>query len=121
MRQPHGGAIKRGGNRGNKGGGRPPDKIRESARLSFAERLTVLEAIADDEDARDSDRIKAVDTLGKYGGVEKLALTPDEQPEQVMTPERAAELVAKVQRLKSIEDKERLFIDAARKQLETAR
>ena len=29
VRQPHGGAIKQGGNHGNKGGGRPRDEIRE--------------------------------------------------------------------------------------------
>jgi hypothetical protein len=36
-------------------------------RESLEKRIPILEAIADDPDADDSDRIKAVDLLGKYG------------------------------------------------------
>jgi len=68
----------------NKGGpGRPPSALRELARESFAERLWVLEQIADGEpivkvlrgkkqeevliSASPADRIKAVSELGRFG------------------------------------------------------
>lgn len=45
--QPHGGAIRQGGNPGNRGGGRPPSAVRRMARRLYAERLPVLAAIGD--------------------------------------------------------------------------
>lgn len=68
--QPHGGALNAGGTPGNSGGkpgrsGRPRSALRERAFGSFEERLAVLEKIADNDDAQDSDRIRAVDTIGK--------------------------------------------------------
>ena len=104
--QEHGGALKSGGTSGNRGGsGRPPSAIREHCRGSFAQRVAILEAIADGEplpmtkidgdeeitiqvSAAIRERTQAIDMLGKYGGVDKLALTTDEQPEDEMTPER---------------------------------
>jgi hypothetical protein len=86
--QSHGGAIRQGGNPGNKGGpGRPPSAIRAALRQSFEERVKVLESIADGEvvfklrsdgekpSAADltkvipsvADRLKAMDLLAKYG------------------------------------------------------
>ncbi len=41
--------------------------MRERLRGSFEDRVTVLEQIADDEAADPQDRIRAVDTLAKYG------------------------------------------------------
>lgn len=41
----------------------PPSKIREAARLAFAERLVVLTDIADSADARPADRIAAMKVL----------------------------------------------------------
>ena len=68
VRQPHGGALLSGGVPGHRGGaGRPPSVIRERCRGSFAERLTVLEEIADDSEVPIRDRLKAIDLLGKYG------------------------------------------------------
>ena len=67
VQQQHGGAL-RVGNPGNRGGpGRPPSALRERLRGSLDERVAVLEEIADNPDASDRDRIKAVDILGKYG------------------------------------------------------
>jgi hypothetical protein len=66
--QPHGGALRHGGPGGG-GSGRPPSAIRELVRGSFEERFRILESIADDPDADRSDRLKAVDLLGKYGGI----------------------------------------------------
>ena len=64
--QPHGGALRNGGwNRG--GPGRPPSELRALVRLSFEERVAVLESIADNRRAAAKDRIRAIDVLGKYG------------------------------------------------------
>ena len=65
--QPHGGAIKQGGNNGNRGGkGAVPSDIRERLRGSFAERIQVLEDIAD-HGRNDTDRIRAIELMGRYG------------------------------------------------------
>jgi hypothetical protein len=66
--QHHGGAVYSGGVPGHRGGpGRPPSALRERLRGSFEQRIAVLEAIADDEGAEPQDRIRAIDTLAKYG------------------------------------------------------
>ena len=58
------GALRTGGTPGNRGGsGRPPSAIREAARLAFSERLHVLTDIADDDETRPIDRIRAIDLL----------------------------------------------------------
>lgn len=83
--QAHGGALKPGGTRGNRGGsGRPPSVIREKCRGAFWKQVKLLEQIAEgealaivkDATGRETDmrvsapiaeRLKAVDLLGKYG------------------------------------------------------
>src|SRR2546427_8351809 len=66
--QAHGGAVYSGGVPGHRGGsGRPPSALRERLRGSFEDRITVLEEIADDDEADPQDRIRAIDTLAKYG------------------------------------------------------
>ncbi len=118
IKQAHGGALLRGGVKGHKGSlGYPPSKVREAARKSFAERLHVLGAIVDDEDERTSDRIGAMKLLSDTGGVDKIALTIDEQPEQEMTPERVAGLFAQLQNIKTVQQLEKLLIGAAKKQV----
>lgn len=133
--QEHGGALSP-GNNGNKGGiGVPPSAIREYCRGSFAQRVPILEAIADGEvmekmqlegsddeievirSAKVTDRIKAIDTLAKYGGVDKIALTAGEQPEQEMTPERLASLFETVQRIRTVGQLEKLLTGAVKKQV----
>ena len=133
--QEHGGALNSGGTPGNKGGaGGHVSAIRQYCRGSFAERVVILEQIADGEplpmtkivdgevetmavSATIKDRADAIDKLGKYGGVDKLALTVDEQPEREMTPERRLELWESLKRLKTLEEFEKLLVDAAKKQL----
>lgn len=66
VRQPHGGALNRGGTPGN-AGGRPPSVLRARLRGSFEDRVKVLEEIADDAKLPPVDRIRAIDLLGKYG------------------------------------------------------
>ena len=114
------------GNPGNSGGkpgrsGRLPSKIREAARLAFAERLEVLTDIADGKkDERAADRIAAMKVLADTGGVDKIAITVDEQPEEAHTPERAARLWAMLQRIKSVAALEKLMVDHAKKQMSPA-
>ncbi len=133
--QPQGGALRPGGTQGNRGGtGRPPSTIRDHCRGSFAERVAILEAIADGQplpmtrivdgetvnirlSAAIKERTQAIDLLGKYGGVAELALTVEEQPEEAHTPERAARLWAMLQRIKSVAALEKLLVDHAKKQL----
>ena len=79
VRQEHGGALLTRGVPGNKGGpGRPRSAIRDLSALAFEQRIPVLEEIADDKKARDGDRIRAVDALGKHGGVAKEEAIPSE-------------------------------------------
>lgn len=114
------------GNPGNSGGkpgrsGRPPSKIREAARLAFAERLKVLTNIADDEDGRPTDRIQALKVLADTGGVDKIALALDEQPEtEGITPETVARMWEQIKRVKTVEQLEKMLVAAAKKQQKTA-
>ena len=113
--QKHGGALRNGGT--NKGGpGRPPSKVRQRCRDSFEERLPFLEGVVDDDEERMSERLKAQEMLGRFGGVDKVALTVDEQPETEMTPERRLALWEQLQRIKTVEEFERLLVGAAKKQ-----
>lgn len=87
--QPNGGALRSGGTPGNVGGlGVPPSLIRELARKDFYERMHVLRDIADgllDQEvptkqgivmvkASLKDRLKAMELLGRYGGIELLTI-----------------------------------------------
>ena len=80
--QPHGGALRNGGT--NKGGpGAPPKAIRELLRARYAERVGILEQIADGQaiqkvkidgietdtliSADVGDRLKALDQMARYG------------------------------------------------------
>jgi hypothetical protein len=70
------GALLSGGMPGNKGGtGRPASEVRARCMGSFAERIKVLEEIADNPASSPSDRRAAVDTLGKYAGLQKVEHT----------------------------------------------
>ena len=76
----------------------------------------VLTDIADGKEARDADRIAAMKVLADTGGVDKIALTVDEQPETEWTPERTAEMWERIQRIKTITQLERLLVAASKKQ-----
>lgn len=74
--QPGGkGALYAGGVPGNRGGGRPPDKVRRKAQRGFKRHISTLERIAgaltEDgisiEGVKASDVVKAIDVMGKYG------------------------------------------------------
>ncbi len=82
--QKHGGALLAGGVPGNRGG-RPRSVVREAASLAFDERIPALAAIADDASAKDSDRIRAIDTLGRHGGIAKDEVIPSELVKRLAT------------------------------------
>lgn len=111
----------RGGNPGNSGGkkgrsGRPPSVIREMCRGAFAQRIKILKKIADGEaiervklangeemetmkSADVSDRLKAIDLLGKYGlGTKQEVTGADDEPlvPQGLTPDQMAATVAQL-------------------------
>lgn len=116
--QEHGGALNSGGTPGHKGaGGRPPSKVRQRCRDSFEDRLPFLEGVVDDDDEKTAERLKAHELLGRFGGVDKVALTVDEQPEQEMTPERIAGLFEQIQRIKTVAQLEKLLTGAVKKQV----
>lgn len=98
MPQEHGGALLPGGKKGNKGGkggGRPPSVIRDICRESFASRIKFLERVADGKVKQEistregivkigasvADRVRAVDTLGRYAGIEKITVEADPERE----------------------------------------
>ena len=115
------GALRTGGTPGNKGGtGRPPSKVRKLCRDAFEAGIPMITAIRDDEDERTSDRLKAHELLGRFGGVAELSLTVEEQPEEVLTPDqerkRAEEAWERLKMVKSIEEIEELVTEAAREQ-----
>jgi hypothetical protein len=61
-----GGGLLRVGNPGNKGGGRPKSEVKAALRLSFEQRIPVLESIADNVEEEAKDRIRAVIALGQH-------------------------------------------------------
>ncbi len=64
-----------------------------------------------------TDRLKAIELAARYGGVDKLALTVEELPEQEMTPERVAGLFEQIQRIKTVAQLEKLLTGAVKKQV----
>lgn len=64
--QPHGGALTP-GNPGNKGGGRTPSALRKLALKKGPKMLKVLDTIANDENAKQSDRVAAARELLRVG------------------------------------------------------
>ena len=64
--QPHGGALLRGNPALVPGPGRPASEVRKAARMAFDERIPTLAHIADTAE-KTSDRIRAIEVLGKIG------------------------------------------------------
>jgi len=65
---PHGGALVPGAGGGPQpGSGRPRSVIKAAVREGLAEQISVLTEIVDDELSRESDRIRAIDLMAKYG------------------------------------------------------
>lgn len=69
VKQPHGGAIRR-GNPGNKGGpGIAPNALRRALRGSLARRIPTLRDIADGkgEGVKPADQLAAINLMARYG------------------------------------------------------
>ena len=64
--QPHGGALKRGGNYGNKGGGREKSKVRDRLAELRDDTLDELQEKLKAGDLSDSDTIKLASLTAKY-------------------------------------------------------
>lgn len=124
------------GNPGHKGaGGIVSGHLRTHCRGSFAERVPILEAIADGKpldftkrvdgeevtgsiSASIKERITAIETLGKYGGVQDLALVVEEMPENRLPDRADAQRVwDRMRRAESVEKLEKEMVEFARKQL----
>jgi len=74
-----------GGVIGNKGGtGRPKSEVRAACADSFDARIPKLQEIADNKEGKysASDVLKALDLLGKYGGLQQVDQTSDDKPIQ---------------------------------------
>src|SRR5262245_32594053 len=68
--QAHGGALRRGSQKGNTGGsGRPPSELRALARRGFARAIPEMTKIvtAPRKQASNADKIGAANVLGRYG------------------------------------------------------
>ena len=78
----NGGVLNRGGTPGNKGGtGRPKSEVRQACVEGFESALPVLMRIAmDDNIVSQAERLKAIDLLGKYGGLQQVDQTSGDQP-----------------------------------------
>ena len=91
VRQPHGGALAKGGYRGNKGGGRPPSALREAFRGDLETARARIAELLEDPDTKPSDIISIFDKLAKYSMREKEDVV-------VMTPTVMKELATAVKR-----------------------
>ena len=89
--QRHGGALAKGGYRGNKGGGRPPSALREAFRGDLETARARVAELLEDPDTKPSDIIAIFDRLAKYSMREKREVV-------VMTPAVMNELGAVVAR-----------------------
>ena len=69
------------GNPGNKGGtGRPKNEIREACAESFDQAKQVALDIIAKGTATDADKLRALDILGKYGGLQQVDQTSGDKP-----------------------------------------
>lgn len=80
----HGLSVLNVGNPGNKGGtGRPKSEVRARCVGAFDARISVAEEILDDPDSTPADRLRALDLLGKYGGLQQVDQTSGDEPIKV--------------------------------------
>ena len=69
----NGGRLLPGGKKGHKGGGgRPTHAIRQRCADGFDRHIETAEAILRDKKASNADKIRALDVLGKYAGLQKI-------------------------------------------------
>jgi hypothetical protein len=89
---PHGGAVRTGGNPGNKGGtGRPPNEIRARMREGLSAALDLVDKMMEEPDQLSpAQKLQMVDLLARYGIGAKVDVTTDEMPVKMyaLTPEQ---------------------------------
>lgn len=108
--QKHGGALLDGApdpSRHVPGPGRPASEIRARLRGSFAERIPILESIADSPESSPTDRARAIDLLAKYGLGTTKELTVEhvqdrlrqtiDAIQRVLPPEQATALLTELE------------------------
>jgi hypothetical protein len=88
----NGGRLKT-GNLGNRGGpGRPPSEIRQLCAEKFYKHVPKAEAILRSKQSSDADKLRALDLLGKYGGLQKIeTATRDETLEDLLREAAASD------------------------------
>jgi len=93
--QPNGkGALLKGGVVGNRGGtGRPKSEIRKACAEAFDSRIPRLLEIMD-EASTPAEYMKALDLLGKYGGLQQIDATSGDNPLQGLTESERIERIA---------------------------
>lgn len=97
-RQERGGALWVGGHPSpTPGPGRPSSELRARLRGSLAERIAVIEEIADDPAARPSDRLRAAELLLRFGLGTSDELSLDAGPDD-WTERVRAELLSAIRR-----------------------
>jgi hypothetical protein len=74
-----GGTLVAGINR-TPGTGRPKSEVRERCVGSFDQRISIAEQILDNPLSNPADRLKALDLLGKYGGLQQIDNTSGDRP-----------------------------------------
>lgn len=99
-----GGTLRR-GNPGNKGGrGRAPSEIRAACREKFDKLLPKLDRIARAKTSKDSDKVRAIDVLGKYGMDQSVSLVDvkaclrqtTEEIREFLPPDQAEVLLGRI-------------------------
>lgn len=73
------GVFVKGDSRIQPGPGRPASEVVAACREAFARRIPLLEQFAADENLSSSERMKAIELLGKYGGLARVELTGGEE------------------------------------------
>jgi hypothetical protein len=93
--QPNGkGALLKGGVVGNRGGtGRPKSEIRRACAEAFDSRIPRLLEIMDNA-STPQEYMKALDLLGKYGGLQQIDATSGDNPLQGLTDTERIERIA---------------------------
>ena len=83
----HGGTLRAGGGNPQGNGGRPKSEVRAACASAFDARIPKLQEIADNVEGTysSSDVLKALDMLGKYGGLQQVDQTSGDQALQTVT------------------------------------
>ena len=65
-----------------------------------------------------TDRLKAMEIAARYGGVDKLSMSLEEQPERELTREMIDDMWERLKRVKNVNEFEKMLVAAATRQIE---